>query len=89
MKSLCALVVGCRPDSRKKIETLLEPYGFDCVMLEHAADALAYGPDTVALFVICVDEAQLGGQELEELVRAGRFGAEPPPIIRVSASGEP
>ena len=89
MKSLCALVVGCPSDSRKKIETLLEPYGFDCVMLEHAAEALGYSHDVIALLVICVEEDTGVGRELEEFVRAGYFGVDPPPIIRISADAVP
>lgn len=89
MRSLCALVVGCPPDSRKKIEALLAPYGFDCVMLERAAEALEYSHDIIALLVICMEEEQAVGRELEELIRSGHFGADPPPIIRVSAEADP
>jgi len=89
MRPLCALVVGCPPDSRKTIETLLEPYGFDCVMLERAAEALEYSNDIIALLVICMEEEQAAGRELEAFVRAGYFGANPPPVIRVSAEAGP
>jgi CheY-like chemotaxis protein len=88
MTSLCALVVGCPPESRKKIELLLEPYGFECVMLERAAEALEYSHDIVALLVICMEVEQAAGHELESMVREGYFGASPPPVIRVPASGE-
>lgn len=88
MSSLCALVVGCPPESRKKIATLLEPYGFDCVMLEHAAEALGYSQDIVALLVVCMEDDQVAGRELEAYVREGFFGANPPPVIRISAGAE-
>jgi CheY-like chemotaxis protein len=86
MTSLCALVVGCPPDSRKKIEALLKPHGFDCVMLERAAEALEYSRDIIALLVICMEEGRASGLELEALVRDGYFGADPPPVIRLSHS---
>lgn len=86
MTSLCALVVGCPPESRRKIEALLEPYGFDCVMLERAAEALEYSQDVIALLVISAEEDLVVGRELETLVREGYFGANPPPVIRVSDS---
>ena len=89
MTSLCALVVGCPPESRKKIELLLEPYGFECVMLERAAEALEYSHDIIALLVICMEEEQAAGRELEAMLREGYFGASPPPVIRVSADDGP
>lgn len=88
MTSLCALVVGCPSESRKKVVALLEPYGFDCVMLEHAAEALGYCHDIVALVVICMEYDQAAGRDLEAYVREGYFGAIPPPVIWMSASAE-
>ncbi|MEY2758835.1 MAG: hypothetical protein RIR33_2613 [Pseudomonadota bacterium] len=88
MTTLFALVVGCPPEFRNKLEFILEPYGFECILLERATEALEYAQDIIALVVICLDEGQMGC-ELETLVREGHFGADPPPIIRVYAHAVP
>lgn len=82
MKCLRALVVGCSEEAERKIAAMLDPYGFDCIYLSHAAGALHFDDgDAIDLFVVDVGDPERGGRELIELIREGRFGSVPPPTL--------
>ncbi len=82
MALLRALVVDNRLVARLYVQAVLSVSGFDCVTVSSDRGALRYAsPNGIDLIVARIDAPVNDGVDLLQLVKDGRFGATPPPVL--------
>lgn len=82
LRCLRALIVGGQHEDRRKLATMLETCGFDCVEATDGMNALRFSSDMgVDLVITAAEMPRLAGAELMGLINRGLFGPQPPPTL--------
>jgi DNA-binding response OmpR family regulator len=82
MALLRALVVDNRLVARLYVQAVLSVSGFDCVTVSNDRGAQRYAsPNGIDLIVARIEATVHDGVDLLKLVKDGRFGATPPPVL--------
>lgn len=86
MNLLRALIVHCDDDVSTRLTGMLAICGFDAIVAKDTLGALCLASeDGIDLIVTDIDDTQLGGLELLDLIGRGVFGTQPPPVIGCSS----